>query len=165
MPSKSLALFGHPSVLLPLWVQVVSGEAHTPRRKEVGTQEPEIPTITIVEKAIWVRRLELNKILETCIKVWNGRAIIPDSTRVLYSETTKFGVYLSLLTIPLTPIHPSSLATTHSWVKLLTTVKHADNCGLELELIQTQMTKKPMLRAEVYAHAMRASQNRKKGSA
>ena len=35
----------------------------------------------------------------------------------------------------------------------------------ELELIQTQMAQKPMLRAEVYAHAMRASQNRKKGSA
>ena len=33
---------------------------------------------------------------------------------------------------------------------------------LELELIQTQMAQKPMLRAEVYAHAMRASQNRKK---
>jgi len=36
---------------------------------------------------------------------------------------------------------------------------------LELELIQTQTAQKPMLRAEVYAHAMRASQNRKKGSA
>jgi len=33
---------------------------------------------------------------------------------------------------------------------------------LELELIQTQMAQKPILRAEVYAHAMRASQNRKK---
>jgi len=33
---------------------------------------------------------------------------------------------------------------------------------LELELIQTQMAQKPMLRAEVNAHAMRASQNRKK---
>jgi len=33
---------------------------------------------------------------------------------------------------------------------------------IELELIQTQMAQKPMLRAEVYAHAMRASQNRKK---
>jgi len=32
---------------------------------------------------------------------------------------------------------------------------------LELELIQTQMAQKPMLRAEVYVHAMRASQNRK----
>jgi len=32
---------------------------------------------------------------------------------------------------------------------------------LELKLIQTQMTHKPILRAEVYAHAMRASQNRK----
>jgi len=32
---------------------------------------------------------------------------------------------------------------------------------LELELIQTQMTQKPVLRAEVYAYAMRASQNRK----
>jgi len=31
---------------------------------------------------------------------------------------------------------------------------------LELELIQTQMAQKPVLRAEVYAHAMRASQNR-----
>jgi len=28
---------------------------------------------------------------------------------------------------------------------------------LELVLIQTQMAQKPMLRAEVYAHAMRAS--------
>ena len=33
---------------------------------------------------------------------------------------------------------------------------------LELELIQTRMAQKPMPRAEVYAHAMRASQNRKK---
>ena len=32
---------------------------------------------------------------------------------------------------------------------------------LELELIQTQMTQKPVLRAEVYTHAIRASQNRK----
>jgi len=39
----------------------------------------------------------------------------------------------------------------------MTTRRHE----LELELIQTQMTQKPMLRAEVYAHAMRASQNRK----
>jgi len=31
----------------------------------------------------------------------------------------------------------------------------------ELELIQTQMTQKPMLRAEMYARALRASQNRK----
>ena len=31
---------------------------------------------------------------------------------------------------------------------------------LELELIQAHMAQKPMLRAEVYAHAMRASQNR-----
>jgi hypothetical protein len=30
---------------------------------------------------------------------------------------------------------------------------------LELELIQTHMAQKPMLRAEVYAHALRASQN------
>jgi len=34
----------------------------------------------------------------------------------------------------------------------------------ELELIQTQMTQKPMLRAEVYARALRASQNRKEDS-
>ena len=30
---------------------------------------------------------------------------------------------------------------------------------LELELIQTQMAQKPMLRAEVHARALRASQN------
>jgi len=30
---------------------------------------------------------------------------------------------------------------------------------LELELIQTQMAQKPMLRAEVYARALRASKN------
>jgi len=34
------------------------------------------------------------------------------------------------------------------------------NIEIELELTQTQMTQKPMLRAEVYAHAVRASQNR-----
>ena len=45
------------------------------------------------------------------------------------------------------------LAAARRWVKQL---------ELELELIQTQMAQKPMLRAEVYAHAMRASQNRKK---
>ena len=35
---------------------------------------------------------------------------------------------------------------------------------LELDLIQTQMTQKPMLRAEVYARALRASQTRKEDS-
>jgi hypothetical protein len=43
-----------------------------------------------------------------------------------------------------------------------TELKSSSLCKLELELIQTQMAQKPMLRAEVYAHAMRASQNRKK---
>jgi hypothetical protein len=33
---------------------------------------------------------------------------------------------------------------------------------LELELIQTQMAQKPMLRAEVYARALRASKNVKR---
>ena len=37
-----------------------------------------------------------------------------------------------------------------------------DGYELELELIQIQMAQKPMLRAEVHAHAMHASQNRKK---
>ena len=32
-------------------------------------------------------------------------------------------------------------------------------CELELEPIQTQMAQKPILRAEVYARALRASQN------
>ena len=35
---------------------------------------------------------------------------------------------------------------------------------LELELIQTQMTQKPILRAEVYARALRASKNRNENS-
>jgi len=35
---------------------------------------------------------------------------------------------------------------------------------LDFELIQTQMTQKPMLQAEVYARALRASQNRKEDS-
>jgi hypothetical protein len=35
---------------------------------------------------------------------------------------------------------------------------------LELELIQTQIPQKPMLRAEVYARALRASQKRKEDS-
>ena len=34
-----------------------------------------------------------------------------------------------------------------------------DQSELELELIQTQMAQKPMLQAEVYARALRASQN------
>ena len=41
---------------------------------------------------------------------------------------------------------------------------HPSGPRLELELIQTQMTQKPMLRAEVYARALRASQNRKEDS-
>jgi len=43
----------------------------------------------------------------------------------------------------------------------------SDSCTylqLELELIQTQMTQRPMLRAEVYARALHASQNRKENS-
>jgi hypothetical protein len=35
---------------------------------------------------------------------------------------------------------------------------------LELEVIQTQVTQKPMLREEVYARALRASQIRKEES-
>jgi len=38
---------------------------------------------------------------------------------------------------------------------------HLAKNELELELIQTQMTQKPMLRTEVHAHAMRASHSRK----
>ena len=47
-----------------------------------------------------------------------------------------------------------------SWLcaKLKFPVHHFLSC-LELELIQTQMTQKPMLRAEVCARALRASQN------
>ena len=43
-------------------------------------------------------------------------------------------------------------------------VLRSDDFELELGLIQTQMTQKPMLRAEVYARALRASQNRKEDS-
>jgi hypothetical protein len=41
---------------------------------------------------------------------------------------------------------------------------HCHSADEELDLIQTQMTQKPMLRAEVHARALRASQNRKEGS-
>ena len=47
--------------------------------------------------------------------------------------------------------------------KYLAFCKFSEEFG-ELELIQTQMTQKPMLRAEVYARALRASQNRKEDS-
>ena len=53
------------------------------------------------------------------------------------------------------------------WVQLSTIRSHrmlTSTIELELELIQTQMTQKPMLRAEVYARALRASQNRKEDS-
>ena len=43
-------------------------------------------------------------------------------------------------------------------------LRSAPEPKLELELIQTQMTQKPMLRADVYARALRASQNRKEDS-
>ena len=43
-------------------------------------------------------------------------------------------------------------------------LQNTEHTQLELELIQTQMTQKPMLRAEVYARALRASQNRKEDS-
>ena len=49
-------------------------------------------------------------------------------------------------------------------VELRSAVYRAYLNELELELIQTQMTQKPMLRAEVYARALRASQNRKEDS-
>ena len=44
---------------------------------------------------------------------------------------------------------------------LLFRISRTTSYELELELIQTQMTQKPMLRAEVYARALRASQNGK----
>ena len=40
----------------------------------------------------------------------------------------------------------------------------ADAFELELEMSQTQMTPKPVLREEVYARALRASQKRKEES-
>jgi hypothetical protein len=54
----------------------------------------------------------------------------------------------------------SGLLTTHT----ASTLSFVSCLELELELIQTQMTQKPMLRAEVYARALRASQNRKEDS-
>jgi hypothetical protein len=49
-------------------------------------------------------------------------------------------------------------------IALASRLKRKRLSKLELELIQTQMTQKPMLRAEVYARALRASQNRKEDS-
>ena len=43
-------------------------------------------------------------------------------------------------------------------------IKSIMKVELELDLIQNQMTQKPMLREEVYARALRASQNRKEDS-
>jgi len=40
-------------------------------------------------------------------------------------------------------------------------VRLIGHCELELELIQTQMTQKPVLRAEMFACAMRTTQKRK----
>ena len=52
-----------------------------------------------------------------------------------------------------------------SWRLATTTaINSATSNELGLELVQTQMTQKPMLRAEVYARALRASQNRKEDS-
>ena len=48
--------------------------------------------------------------------------------------------------------------------EVLMCMAHRKQKELELELIQTQMTQKPMLRAEVYARALRASHNRKENS-
>jgi len=60
---------------------------------------------------------------------------------------------------------PNFLASTHFLFTILTCAQRSrvhfcPQHWLELELIQTQMTQKPMLRAEVYAHALRASRNR-----
>ena len=46
--------------------------------------------------------------------------------------------------------HPLTMSLTHCTTEL------------ELELIQTQMAQKPMLRVEVYARALRASQKRER---
>jgi len=43
-------------------------------------------------------------------------------------------------------------------------IKSIMKVELELDLIQNQMTQKPMLREEVYARTLRASRNRKKDS-
>ena len=62
---------------------------------------------------------------------------------------------------------PAALASVpFGFVLVRVRVQPSQTCSeLELELILTHMAQKPMPRAEVYAHAMRASQNRKKGSA
>jgi len=52
--------------------------------------------------------------------------------------------------------------TRYSEIGLISPPEASRRVELELDLIQTQMAQKPMLRAEVYAHAVRASQNRKK---
>ena len=44
-------------------------------------------------------------------------------------------------------------------LKIGESASHYGNLELELELIQSQTAQKPMLRAEVYVHALRTSQN------
>jgi len=63
--------------------------------------------------------------------------------------------------MPLSLLNHSALALFAQRTRIPTSAR---SIGFELELIQTQMTQKPMLRAEVYARALRASQNRKEAS-
>jgi len=68
--------------------------------------------------------------------------------------------------VSLTPVRSARIRPSYLRPSCLLACARARACSLELELelIQTQMTQKPMLRAEVYARALRASQNRKEDS-
>jgi len=85
-------------------------------------------------------------------------------SRETFAEQTTVAMKLAVLVKEM-PCTILLLGWKVSWKDVLATsaaVVVTQGLELELELIQTQMAQKPMLRAEVYAHAMRARQNRKK---
>ena len=58
-------------------------------------------------------------------------------------------------------VYTSLLSSSERYLSAKIFLRAPKAAELELELIQTRMTQKPMLRGEVYARALRASQNRK----
>jgi len=72
--------------------------------------------------------------------------------------------------MPLSLLNHSALALFAQRTRIPTSARSIGFCAIWVCIssssssIQTQMTQKPMLRAEVYARALRASQNRKEDS-
>jgi hypothetical protein len=112
-----------------------------PPNKSAGSECPMCfrPSLT---RILWSRITALI-ILKTVTREWAAR---------LFDRLRSFVVV------------PSTVGGNSSSLQNSQGVDERATLELELELIQTQMTQKPMLRAEVYARALRASQNRKEDS-